>query len=1859
MFNQFSLFNRLIFITITLVFFGCSNENPEDFKVNPEFQKHISSYTSGVISTAGTVTIQLTNSVSDDFRKNEDKTDALLSISPTVEGKTIWKDQHTLEFIPTQKFESDATYWVEFKLGDLIDLPNELEVFKFPFSTIKQAINLEVDGLKSYADGSMDWYQLKGSAITADVMSIKTLNENTTFSVNGTSKKVKWTKKGNQHIYEFTLDSIRRKNENGTVEINWNTYLKGDKESQTVSHVIPAMGDFKITGTTVVQYPEQYVLVRFSDPLLSTQDLNGLVEIEGLNNVKTAISTNELRIYAGSRLEGLHTVIINSAIQNLKAYKFNKTERISVDFKAIKPAVRLVGKGTILPSTNNMMLPFEAVNLKAVDVRIIKIFENNVVQFFQTNDYDGDDELKRIGRVIRKKTIYLTKDKPLDLGKWNRFNLDLSKYIEVDQGAIYRVEIGFRKHHSVYPCQDGAAEDIQMDETDWDEKENPEAEKWEYISDWNHSNYNSGYFQGYDYRKREDPCSFSYFRNKSVVKNIFASDIGIVAKTGTNGEITIAVADIISTLPIQGASVKLYDYQQQKIADLTTSAEGIAVSKPLKNAPFFIIVEHDLKKGYLRLGNANSLPLSRFDIDGATVQEGIKGYIYGERGVWRPGDTLFLNFILEDKDNVIPEDHPVIFELFNARGQLVNREIRSSSLNGFYNFTTPTNADAPTGNWSAKVEVGGATFQKTIKVETIKPNRLKINLDIKNKLLSAASPLVNADLSVKWLHGAPAKNLKTDISVKMLSTATHFKGFKKYQFDDPSKTFYGSEEKFLERKLNDAGKLAINKRLEVHDQAPGMMKAVFKTRAFERGGDFSTDQIAVNYAPYEHFVGIKSPELDKYGALQTDSTYQFPIISLDKNGVRQGNRRIEVEVYRIEWSWWWQSGSNNIASYINRSSVTPVSREFITTNSKGEGTTATKINKHSWGRYLIKVKDVQSGHSTGIMSYFDWPSWMSRSGRAAPDGANMLSFSSDKEEYETGEKAKISFPSSENGRALISIEDGKKVIDAFWIETIDSETSFNLPITPDLAPNCYVHITFLQPHKQTQNDAPIRMYGVIPIMVKDPLTILEPQIKMPDELAPESSFNIQVSEKNSREMTYTIAVVDEGLLDLTRFKTPNPWNHFYAREALGVKTWDLYDHVIGAYGAKVENLLTIGGDQNINPGDDSPIRFKPMVRFIGPFKLGKAGTANHKIHVPNYIGSVRTMVIAGQDGAYGSTEKTTPVKKPLMILATLPRVLGPKEKVALPINVFAMDKKVKNVKLQVKTNDKLKVIGSTTKNITFDEIGDQVAYFDLEVGTLVGAAKVEVIATSGSEKSTYTIDLEVRQPNLPVSIFNEGTIDGKTTWTNTIELPGMHNSNSAKLELSSIPPINLEKRLGYLTRYPHGCLEQKTSGAFPQLYLENLIDLDADMKERIQNNVTSVINKIQRHQLNDGGFAYWLGNGNSNDWGSTYAGHFFLEAEKKGYTLPYAMKEKWINFQKEKARNWSPRNVNNYRNADLPQAYRLYTLALAGQPVLSAMNKLRNQNDLSIQAAWRLAAAYQIIGKTEVANDIVKNKTTEVKPYTELSYTYGSHHRDLAMIIETLTLMGQKSKAAPLVRELSSTLSEDRWMSTQTTAYSLMSIALFTEQNKPKGGIKASFVYKGKTINVSSQKAIELIDLDVASTQNTVELSVNNKNESHLFARIIATGIPLAGQEESHASDLGLKVVYRNAANEKIELSDIAQGTDFSVEVTVSNPGIRGDYQGLALSQIFPSGWEIHNRRMDLDYSGNESNAFNYQDIRDDRVYTYFDLRKNKSKSFKINLHAAYVGEYYMPATHVEAMYDATISALVKGKRIKVVSPGQ
>jgi len=361
--------------------------------------------------------------------------------------------------------------------------------------------------------------------------------------------------------------------------------------------------------------------------------------------------------------------------------------------------------------------------------------------------------------------------------------------------------------------------------------------------------------------------------------------------------------------------------------------------------------------------------------------------------------------------------------------------------------------------------------------------------------------------------------------------------------------------------------------------------------------------------------------------------------------------------------------------------------------------------------------------------------------------------------------------------ALVSVENGTKVVKSFWLETKEESTDFSFIAEKNMTPNIFINVSLIQPHNQAINDLPIRLYGVLGLKIIDKESKLEPVIVMPDEIRSESQFNLKVSEKNKKPMTYVIAIVDEGLLDLTNFKTPDPWNVFNAREALGVKTWDTYDWVIGSFAGEIGKLLNIGGDDEIKPeGEHKANRFKPVVKFIGPFYLDENTQKTHKITLPQYIGSVRTMVIAKNNKAYGSAEKATKVTKPLMLLASLPRVLGPEESVRMQVEVFAMQDNLKKVNIEIKTNDLVEV-AQNSKSLSFSEPGEKSSYFDLKVKSKTGIANIEIIASSGKETTKQNIEIEIRNPNLPITSVLTKILEPGEKWQASFSPIGVLGTN--------------------------------------------------------------------------------------------------------------------------------------------------------------------------------------------------------------------------------------------------------------------------------------------------------------------------------------------------------------------------------------------------------------------------------------------------------------------------------------------------
>ncbi|RZK22541.1 MAG: hypothetical protein EOO43_09490, partial [Flavobacterium sp.] len=551
------IIGALVLLAIVAGYFLLKKNKKQD---HTQFAKYIDAYTSGIISKKSYIRVHLANSVSNttDLGETEQK---LFAFSPSVKGKTYWVDAQTLEFRPDENLEPDQKYEATLDLTKILPVEEKLEEFEFEFKVIKPGIAFTENGLISQNNTSLKLMKLTGEVSTADAEDTQNIEK--VLSLKSPQKlKVKWSHNPQKQTSSFTIDSIQKTNADLT--LNWDGDAIGaDDDKGETTLEIPALNVFKVLAIKAVQQQEDYVLIQCSEPVSVTQDLTGLISIGSLSDLRFTIDGSQIKVYAPDALEGNYNVTINNTIANINGKNLESAKSANVIFENKKPAVTIAGAGTILPNSGKLVLPFEAVNLKAVDVTIIKIYQDNIPQFFQVNNYKEGNELRRVAKPILQKTIHLNEDKSLDLHKKNRFTLDLDKLIKTEPGAMYRVSIMFKQSYTLFNCAQSATnENVENGEEgeyggyDYGEKIDEDDDFW--------NNYQSYYPRGYRWNDREDPCTPSYYTSERWAhRNLLSSNIGLIAKRGNDETMLVVATDILSAKPLSGVSIELLDYQKQ------------------------------------------------------------------------------------------------------------------------------------------------------------------------------------------------------------------------------------------------------------------------------------------------------------------------------------------------------------------------------------------------------------------------------------------------------------------------------------------------------------------------------------------------------------------------------------------------------------------------------------------------------------------------------------------------------------------------------------------------------------------------------------------------------------------------------------------------------------------------------------------------------------------------------------------------------------------------------------------------------------------------------------------------------------------------------------------------------------------------------------------------------------------------------------------------------------------------------------------------------------------------------------------------------------------------------------------------
>lgn len=1704
-----------------------------------------------------------------------------VKISPAIDFDVDIVDGQTICLYPKQKLDYNTVYKVTANFGRLAGVKGRNETLEV--KTLAPVLLFDFSTLNVTGE---DVYGVQVDITSSDILDSKYLESG--FSVKGVANSISWSHSEDGLKHSATVSGLAAGSSEQKAVFEY-SYPKYSAEGSR-KFTIPEKGKFYVLDSETRNQPFGF-FVTFSAPLADGQNFNELVQAPGKGKMTYSVNGNVLAIYPSVKAEKQQYICIAKNIRSKRGATLTEDFARFFDVPSDEPSVRFQSNGVILPSKEGMNLYFQAINYAKAEVRVKQIYENNILQFLQSNSLDDKYcYTDNVARTVLDTTIVLGETNSQKLRNLSTYGLNIANLVNVQRGAIYRVEIRGRE-----PL-------IEFKDDHWE------------------SDYYFGTYSDYEDR----------------VRNVLVSDLSVIAKGSGKGEYSFFVTDIITAAPVNGAKVYVYNSVNQLIAEGSTGSGGRFDCKVSDDTPRTAIISHGADKSYVSLSGGSAISLSSFDVDGTSFQQGQKGYVFGERGVWRPGDEIHLTFVSMLDEGVLPANHPVTASLISPQGQTMKTIVNNQGHQGMYSFTFQTEPSAQTGNWEAVVTAGGQSWRKTVKVETVKPNNIVINLSLNDKPAVPAKS-VRGDISAKWLVGNPAKGLETRVSAALSRGKTSFSGYEKYTFEDRSRDFTSQEIDVYKGTTDSQGQASFNVSIPASKKSPGMMTAVFTTRVFEKSGENSVDNCQVTLSPFDTYIGISAPEKENdWGEMYVDKARpaKFSIAALDYKGGAAPSTEVEVELYKMGWSWWWSSTAD-LANYSKDSYNEPY-KIFRKSVSGGAATFTEDFTSEESGFYFIRVTDLKGGHAASKVVMVTSSYENSQSG--ASDAAVKLPMTLDKDSYIVGQTARLTIPSTSGAKALVSVEKGERVIKSFWVDCKGDQTEIQIPIESGMTPNAFASVTLIQPYGNTGNDAPIRMFGVERIKVEDQATHLEPVIDIAGEVRPESEVSFSVKEKNGREMSYVVAIVDEGLLSLTRFKTPDPWNYFYAPEALSVKTWDLYDLVIGAYGARMEQIFAIGGDGEnsdfITPNTQAE-RFKPVSLFLGPFTVKAKGTDKHTVNIPQYIGSVRAMVIATDGSSMGSTEKKVSVTKPVMVKAALPRVIGTDEEVTLPVTVMTTKDGIGSVNVEVSASGPLSVSGSATASTSLQKAGENIVYFTLKAGSEEGIAKIKTVAKGAGDTSTEELEIDVRDPNPMTANSKVMLIEGGKSIDAQFALAGKPGTNSVSVEASTIPPVDIDYRLGYLTGYPHGCLEQTVSAVFPQLYLGSLMDLDAKASESCATNIEAAINKLNSFAIPAGGMTYWPGTASysgASEWATIYATHFMVEAQKAGYAVPAALKKSNISYLKTVASGGS--------YAAVSRAYACYVLALAGNADRSAMNRLRGDIDkIPEAAAWYLAGAYALDGKSDVARQVAPSKEAgSASNFDRFSSTFDSEERVLATAAMVFTKLGNSASAFKCVEKLATRLNDRKYyMSTQSTAWALNAVADYVKANNCDP-LNVSITSGSDKITLKSSKAVAQGSLN-ENSEGTLNMKVTNNSKAPAYVVVSSRGIPEKGEEVAISNGIKMYVEYKTPDGAAVNPFTLDQGTDFISYLHIINLSQTEDYTNVAISQIFPSGWEIRVDRID---------GF-YQDIRDDRVYSYLFMKHNAHYVIETRLTATYPGRFYLPAATAEAMYDSSVSASTVG----------
>ncbi|MBP6014305.1 MAG: alpha-2-macroglobulin family protein [Alphaproteobacteria bacterium] len=1335
------------------------------------------------------------------------------------------------------------------------------------------------------------------------------------------------------------------------------------------------------------------------------------------------------------------------------------------------------------------------------------------------------------------------------------------------------------------------------------------------------------------------------------------TDLGLTTFKGKDG-LSVFVRSLKSAGELSGVNVALVARNNEELMRVRTDGDGRAVF-PAGIARGTGGSEPVVVMAYGANGDFTFLDLRRpaFDltdrgVEGRASPEQIDAYLYTDRGVYRPAETVNVVTLLRDQQAKALGDTQLNFVLSRPDGLEAKKWVVNDLQAGGISTPVTLTATAPRGRWQVAAYIdpkGEPIGRVAFDVQDFVPQKLKVELKPADKILRPGNPVV-INVNGRFLYGAPAAGLGGEGTMTITSDSDPFASLaalKGYRFGKVDDTFEGTQVTMSVPETDAAGKTQATAAIDELAETSLALKALINVAIYEPGGRTTADQVTLPVRTRDTMIGVR-PAFE-WDSIQENTPANFEVLAVDAEGKPKAVNNVTWELVNedIDYRWYQVDNDWKYERVVNDRIVDGGRADL-------DGRTAFKVSKAlPWGSYRLTVADPSTGATT---AYRFWSGWGSGATNDRPD---RVAVATDKTLYASGESAKVSVNPPSDGKALIVVA-SNKIHFTREITVSASGTSISIPVSSDWGAGAYVLVTHYRPLSSAQTRAPVRSIGVAWLGVDPAPRTLQVSIKAEKKVPPSRKVTIPVEVKNqgSGEAVYlTLAAVDEGILQLTDFNSPNPNKHYFDKRRLGLDMRDDYGRLISGDRAVMGELRT-GGD-GVGGRSLAVVPQRTVSLFSGLVALDSAGKGSVTFDVPDFNGELRLMAVAYTNTKLGHAEQPLTVRDAVVAEVILPRFMAPGDKIMAALNMHNVEGAPGQYVATVKSSGSTASPGGQTRVATQLGAGERkLLTVPVEASTLgIGQIALNVTGPNGF-KIDRSWPIEVREPQLPVSAEDVAVVG-----------PGRDNKFGKEL-LASFKPGTAQVAvtvtggrgfddvpglLRWLDRYPYGCIEQTTSRAFPLVYYNDLallanVKQDKNIKDRVQDAAYRILDM----QTYAGSFGMWSSiSGEADAYIGMFATDFLMQAKEHKYVIP----EEGV----ERALKWARKAAGTEGNTDLARAYGFYLLARAGTLNPS---ELRYFADTRVEgmtnpfALGLMGAALSNIGdRARAAPAFAKARDlsagADPKKYVSDTTYYGSLLRDIAGLTAMSAKAGQAGLIPALVGRVQGFDPRLNYTTTQEKAWMLLAAHEVEEATPP-----VNVAVTGATVNQSGK----VLRFSPTLAQMDTSISLKNNGQKDVWRIVSAEGIPAAPLPASQ-NGVTISKAILTMAGAPANLASVKQNDRFIVRLSGEMADNRARL--MALLDLLPAGFEIEGVVQRKD-DGSTIYPFlpvlaqsNIAEARDDRFVVTFDIGSNYqptdpkeiAKQTRPTFHFAYIvratvpGSYVVPAASVEDMYAPDIQA--------------